>query len=437
MKIHIRKNADRIIKQEDVLLLAAFLVSAFNSYFPIILFTVLALYAVFIQRDSAVVLKTLSLFVLRTTAVNSQLFSSFNSFGGYRYVLIFFMVGSMIFLSKVDGEGKRVCTTLFIGLLIFSATSVLSILFNGSFPTLSLVRLLLYVTAFYGVVKTIGATHRRVDWVEYFCLFFGIIFFISIFTIPIMSLRTRNGHAFQGVLGHPNNFGIYAAVYLAFLCASKRVSRNFRIFMIAATIYMLYLSESRTGMLSALLVVALAMFVYYKDRMGRFVFIVAVSVLALAFAAILFDEFLPTATDVVSDFLWKKHKESLFYSKRGPIKQFAAKFAYDPIIGTGFMAPFQAGIRDWSLNFELFVEDANVFLSVLGNCGIIGFLIWVTLFSKLFSVGNKRLCYCFIAPFIISSGEMVFFSTNSAGLMLYVLFGIFLFSPKESEGSLS
>lgn len=417
-----------LIDKFDLMLITLFLVSAINFQVAIGLFALIILFNLFALRDSAAFLKILVLFVLRTTAMNSMIFRNGSINGAIRYILILICAVGMIIYSAVDKEEKGYLSIICMGLYSFSIISALGSVIYGSYPVVSIVKLILYSVAFYAVLRTIAATSHRVDWIDYFSKLFGLIFFASIFVIPFAVFRTRNGHAFQGVMNHPNVFGVYAPSFIALLCANKKIGLKIKMPFTIAVLYMLYLSESRTGLFASLFILCLVFMVHYKNRINQFVWMVLCVFIIGGIICVVFSEYIPSIQKIASDFLWKGAEGNLFYSKRGPIHRMLDKFKVSPLIGCGFMAPYEAGVQSWTMNFDMYVEDSNVFLSVLGGTGIIGFILWIGYNLYILIKGNKDYIYLFLGTFVISSGEMIFFSTNSPGLMLYIMIGLFLFN---------
>ena len=134
---------------------------------------------------------------------------------------------------------------------------------------------------------------------------------------------------------------------------------------------------------------------------------------------------------LIEAFIHKGGEENILYSRMGQIGRFQQKFEAHPFFGTGFMVPYKEGLVSYTMNFDLYVEQGNVFLAVLSELGILGIIYWAIMNVWLFIEGNKNYIHLFAAPFIISSGEMVFFSTNSLGTILCFLFAIYLFTDKE------
>ena len=61
-------------------------------------------------------------------------------------------------------------------------------------------------------------------------------------------------------------------------------------------------------------------------------------------------------------------------------------------------------------------------------------LLFVFTYSLIYIKGDKSMPILFFAPFLISMGEMAFFSTNSYGLIMYFFIAIYLIDGiKESE----
>ena len=417
------------IQKADKYLLLGFVISMTNRYAWMAMATLLIL-AIF-KNDVVTVIKGLLLFIIRVAAFNSVLVASLGSFSIFRYVFIIIYSVGIIYITK-NVQPNREISVLRIMLTIFFLYSV-----NGSYPMVSITKTLMYVISFYAVLKGVFCTRDSFDWENYIYKMLYIIMLLSLFAIPFTTLRTKNGHAFQGILNHPNVFGIVAAVFVAFVVINYRDSRERNTITIIAVLFMQYLSESRTGLFSSVFILVVYILVSFKKRISRrtftFFFILLFAVLILFFIPDISDKMF----DMMHKFIFKGNNENLLYSKRRMFSQFDTKFGDHPFLGTGFMSLYIPGIRSFAMEFDQYVETVNVFMAVLGEMGIIGFVYWVCLYGYIYFKGDKKNVHLFIVPFIISSGEMVFFSANSVGFLLFFCFAVYLFPPKEGQEDLT
>lgn len=393
-----------------------------------VLFSIL-LFVPVLKKDTVGALKGLAIFVIRSTAMNPMIAATLGSLGVVRYFVILAFALGIISISENNREPRLRTLTLF--LAVFFTYITLIAFTTSSYPVVSLTKGFLYIIVFYAVAKGVSSTIKDYDWCSFFEKTLSLLFFISLFTIPIMSLRVKNGRAFQGIFVHPNTFGIYGALLIAFLCMIKKEKKYLQLFLIVATLYMQYLSESRAGLIASLIIILIYFFTVYRNRIHKGLLAALCILIAVTVVLFMFPQAAGKFGSIVESFIYKGGEEYILYSRMGQIGRFQQKFEAHPYFGSGFMVPYQQGVVSYSMDFDLYVEQGNVFLAVLSELGIVGFVYWMLMNVWIFAKGNKKFVHLFAAPFIISSGEMVFFSTNSLGTILCFLFAIYLFCPKE------
>ena len=197
--------------------------------------------------------------------------------------------------------------------------------------------------------------------------------------------------------------------------------RLFDLFVIACVFVLIFMSSSRTALISATVVVA-THFMFSNIRWLYKVLILLFSLILLILALEL------PMFNFLNDFIYKGH-DDLLYSREDLINENLNRFYENPFIGTGFNVPYVEGVRSFEFSFDLIVENGNFATALLGDIGIIGILIFFLCYYYIFACGNKRYAVLFIAPFIVSMGEMVFFSTNGCAIVLYFYFAAYLNNP--------
>ena len=279
--------------------------------------------------------------------------------------------------------------------------------------------------AFNAILYGVAATSHEINWVCYLRRFFLLLFGISLFTIPFMVLRTKNGHAFQGIFIHPNLFAIYGAVLVALLLTDvERTKVRYVLVVIPVILYMQYLSESRTGLLSSLLIIGVYfLYSFSGSKKIKYGFLAACLAVGLL---VCFPFIAERFSRQAKEFAYKKADGNLLYSRRGQIRRFLEKISASPVWGTGFMAPYEENVRSYDIRTDAYVEQGNIFLAVTSETGVVGTIVFAVLFLTVYHNGKKEYAHLFATPFIISCGEMVFFSTNSVGLTLFFLQAIYL-----------
>ncbi|MBP5639040.1 MAG: O-antigen ligase family protein, partial [Victivallales bacterium] len=354
----------------------------------------------------------------------TKLQCTLQNISSYRYQFIILFAAGIFILGVFNCKQKRQLAVISSLTLLFLGEITLSAYLYGSYPVVSVLKGLLYVLAFNAVLYGVFATADKINWICFLKRFFLLLYGLSIFAIPFMSLRTKNGHAFQGIFIHPNLFGIYAAVLIALLLAEIHASKvKYVVACILAVLFMQYLSESRTGLFSSLLVIGVY-FIYSFKGSKKIQYVL----LGLFFVSMMV-LFMPDVSERIyeksEDFIFKKAGDNLLFSRRGQIRRFAEKISASPVWGTGFMAPYDKNIKSYDLKLDAYVEQGNIFMAVTSETGFFGTVIFALIFIAIYCKGNKEYAHLFATPFIISCGEMVFFSTNSVGLTLYILLAVY------------
>lgn len=425
MRIPLEFSIRRDISDEakvNLWLLIGFLLSFLHVAVCGIFFAALLL---LMKRGAAGCVKAIFILIARTTIISTVIAVDVSGLSILKWVLVFILSADIAFLNKVQGdEERRIMQTIGLLLSAYVLYIVVTALITSSYPVVSIFKSVSYAFVFFAVLKGIAISHSTTDWIRFLHAVFSAFLIISFVTMPIMSLRYINIEYFQGIGNHPNNFAIYAAAYIVLLLNSMEKCPKFNIVMILLTVFMIYISRSRTAMFTSVAMFALYLIRLFRYRQKTALYTTAVIASALL---VLFALFSDEITGIVEGFVYKGSNELLF-SRNIQIELFNERFSTNPYLGTGFMVPFIPGVKDFSFSFDLFVEHGNILFAVLGDTGIAGTLLFILLYGYILISGYKKRILFFVFPVIISSGEMVFFSTNSMGVLFYIFFGIFVFS---------
>lgn len=413
-------------ENNDALICIGFILSLFHWVLAAAFCVLLLLY---LQQGIRGGVKALIILAIRTN-LSKSIASSFGSGGMVKYAVIFMISFYLIYQSHpLNPERLK----RFLGLLaLFVISNMLTAFMVSSYPITAFFKLISYSVPFYAVVKAIG-DDSEYDYIEYMISWFTIVLLASIVAIPVESLNYINGD-FQGILLHPNTFGLFGAVYvgiMAYQLANGREtnSKSFRFICIALALVMLYLSKSRTGMFSALIFVAAAYIlsdqIHIAPKVVLGIIVIAIGVLYLRIA--------PELSDAVNKFI-SKRGETRFLESRDVMKEaFETSYAANPLFGTGFLVPFKEGVRDFSLSFSLVAEPGNLVYAVVGNSGIIGTILFVLYIGYIAVCAGRQKLLLAIIPLMISMGEVAFFSTNNLAVWYYVMYGVCLAFDGENE----
>ena len=374
------------INRQNLLLFICFFLSSISPV-AVIAFATISILYYNAKNDSIGLAKAFALYVLRVSAMNHVLFAPV-TYGAIKYALMVAYALSLIIMTKANYTRKNKIIRIAIPLIIYGGYTTIVSLLNGSYPVVSLIKLTLFIIAFYSILKTVAYTIDSFDWIDYFYKWYRLVMLICVISIPFGILRTKNGHALQGIFDHPNIFAIYCAMFIT-LWLSKKEKKIIDCLFLPVILFMQYLSEARTGMFASLIIIAVFLLFKYRHRLHKIV-LLGIGVLIVIYTAItVFPEAFGSVTSKISEFVWKSADDNLFYSRTGQIERFLTRFSDHPLWGSGFMAPYEPGKRSFEIAFDLYIEQGNLFFAILGETGIIGLLFWLLLYGNIYVCGNK------------------------------------------------
>ena len=350
--------------------------------------------------------------------------SSFGAGGMIKFAVIFIIAFFLIHQSRAKNQKRLDNLLLLLGLYLFS--NVITLVFVSSFPVTGLFKLISYSIPFYAILKGVGDDDQY-DYLDYMLRWFTIILVGSLVAIPLGGRFNYVNGDFQGVLNHPNTFGLFGAVYVGLLVYQLAIgkikfSEKKWIGLGVLALALMWLSRSRTGMFSAAFCCAIAFWTTQKMSIGKKVCLgMMIGILLVVYATMSVK-----GMNAVNKFVYKRGESEILSSREEMRIAYEEKYAYSPMLGTGFLVPFVEGYRNTSLSFNLIAEPGNLYYAVMGDSGIVG----TTLFCLyvgyiLFCCGMRKL-ELGVIPLIISMGEVAFFSTNNLAAWYYVIFGVCL-----------
>ena len=416
--------------RDNLWLFFGFLVSLFHTILCGLFFLLLLLLT---RRGAVGCIKAILTIIARTTLLNPVIAADASGLSIIKWLLVFLFAAYIVLFTKVPNPSDRqLLQTFSLLLLVYVLYIMIIALLNSSFPIVSIFKAISYSFVFYAIMKGIAVSNAHYDWCKYLRVIFSAFFIVSLFTIPIMSMRPISVHYFQGIAIHPNAFAIYAAAYVALLLNNMEKHPKFNTMMIVVVMFMIYISRSRTAMFTCVIMLLLYFLGLLKHKHKTAICIVV----TITFILLALSVFLPGQyISLIERFVFKGNVDSILFSREVQLELFNQRFEASPYFGTGFMVPFVPLIRDFGFAFDLYVEHGNILFAILGDTGIIGLLLFLLLYGYIFASGFRRNFILFLFPLIVSAGEMVFFSTNSMGVLFYVFFGVFLFSSTSTVSS--
>lgn len=357
-----------------------------------------------------------------------------------KWILIFVFSLYILFNQKNEQpnhDQSIINNNLLILLGIFVVYSITASFITGSYPVISAFKIISYAIPFFAVIVGVSITNHKINWAEYCYLLLTPVVIASAIVIPFNRFKVVND-SFQGVVNHPNLFGIVGTIYICFLLNSYYASKNKRqlgakrIILLVLTFVMIYLSGSRTGMFSSL-VILLVYFVTINTR-SKVKIVLGVAILAtvmLVYFSINTNGYKGFA-DSVNKFI-TKHEEtnSIFETREALMRASMNKFRNNNFLGSGFGAEYIRNVKSYEFSMNKTYESGNLYTTLLGDTGILGFGFFVVYMGYILLKSKPEKWILFFTPIIVSLGEMAFFSTNNIAIYYFVMLGICICNEKR------
>lgn len=292
----------------------------------------------------------------------------------------------------------------------------------------------------------------------------GFLLLIMVSSLPFVLIPSigylRNGSGFQGVLNHPQAFGLVMALFGALLfgglLAQKRPSRN-AIALVLVCFGLIMMSKTRTAGLAFVLgtVLGVASLLLLSRTSLKFVAPALLSrrVQMLAFGGLVVAITLGSQLKAASSqFLTKGGAAEgaslgeLYDDSRGIlIVPMLQNIEAQPFTGIGFGVASQSYFmqvkRDPMLGLPISasIEKGVMPLAVLEEVGIPGFIlvcIWIFLLLRRAATGGvATLCVAIVALLLLllNMGESVLFSPGGMGMLLLIMLAWAAAKPLEQR----
>lgn len=371
-----------------------------------------------------------ALIFLTTRGIMNPAIATQTYFPAFRWIVLLGSTSLILISAKLRGANKTKYNKVFLITLYFFIIVFGFGLFISSYPVTSSFKLISFTVTFLAVIKGMAATEHIFKLKEFFVGFYTILFIVSALMIPFPYFRVINTD-FQGIFNHVNIFGVIGTLYLAAFLNSEwfKEHKYFRNVVCIGIFIMIYLSASRTGMISAILVLMVYLITNHRLFTWKKIGIILGVVLILLFS----NHFSMIIDDGINEFLYKNNAESIWSSREEIVTAYKQKYEEEPLFGTGFMVPYEREFKDYSLNFDLKVEPGNIIWALLGDVGIIGTgLFWIMALIILLNGKLKRL-HMLLGAYVVCMGEMVFFSVNNMSILLYLLIGAYMFDHESVD----
>lgn len=173
-----------------------------------------------------------------------------------------FYLFSSIF--KLDKKSINRLRWVMATVAFFTIYNVFVALFFSSLPTVASFKVLSYSIVFIGILIGFANISKRFNILDRMLNYFKIIILTSLLTIPFPVAYLINGWSFQGVLNHPNMFGIFTVLFVAILLGkygNNQKITKFDLFFLTISLLMIILTNSRTALLSTVVIICMVLFI--------------------------------------------------------------------------------------------------------------------------------------------------------------------------------
>jgi len=405
-------------------------------------YVLLALLAL-LGRRQAVIALALSWFF---TMVNSGLVpaTSFGAIG--RYVVIMAAATSVLLRFKAKSEGSL--RGLIWATWLFAAFVFMHSLLVSPFADVSLLKLTSWLMVFLTLLSAWGGLmpDARVWLANQMFWAFAVLALLSLLLIFLPVGYLRNGSGFQGLLNHPQAFGVAMAFLGAWAFARVLSVRGVMYAELAVFFLALLLivaSESRTAGVALVLAIFATLALvrltskkrlksllpaFQSNNFRLFVLVVALALLM----------FTPKIVQMANDFLSKSGRAdvsdliSAYEVSRGVLYlPMLENIAADPWrgIGYGIASESQSLVvqRDPLLGLPISapVEKGIMPLAILEELGVLGFgvfVLWLLIVLRYAIKGGLIGLALILVVLLVNLGEAIFFSPGGMGLLAILMF---------------
>ncbi len=398
-------------------------------------YLVLAVYSLFGRRQiiEALFLSWFLNLLNEQVAPNTE-YESFS-----RYIVIIFSFFSILLRSnfaKID-----FLTTITFGLGLFL---IIHGIFFSSFPIISVLKALNWTLIILSLIlawKGLSYLEREKtkNWIIDFLFLIILISFIIMFISDIgYNLNFRH---YQGILNHPQAFGLTSAALLAMSLGQLSNLNNIKLLLFAKiilSIFLLFASGSRTAFfaISIALIFSLFLVILFRPKLINLnnIYFNQIIILLVILSPILF----LISKEIYELFLGflSKHPGVNFESILFSYKK-SRQVLYDPMINNIFESPIMGigfGLPS-DLSFEKIkyfqgipvsapIEKGLLPLAILEEIGLFGFLFFVTWIFFLVRISifiNFKSILIILTVLFFNLGEAGLFSPNGYGMLYLIL----------------
>jgi len=407
----------------------AFLLSFYNEA-TLLFFTFSLLYLLKDKAEGAI--KITLLLTLRGI-INPGVAVEYGSLQIYKLMLMTFCCAYLcFFINRIKPSWRNRLKFFLIPVVIFLLFNILISFFFSSLPLIGVFKTVNFGIAFCGVLIGIAYSKNRLGLIEWILNWYKLLIFASAFFLAHPVGYLTNGWSFQGMINHPNVFGITTVLMISLLLGKLSIIGKMNlaeILFLVFSFFMILLSHSRTSFLSVLMILLLFFFSRLVSGLTH------LKVVAMSFTGIFIITVFKPLIPYLLEFLSKGQTlDNFLLSREVQIKEMIANIQRSPLFGNGFGVPVLP-LKSYEFSLNYVVEPGNLILAVLSFSGMIGAILFFIYMLQIFLFNKVNLRdrpFLYFSPLLISMGEMVFFSPNNIGVFCYFSLGMYMFSEKKN-----
>ncbi|MEX6381085.1 O-antigen ligase family protein [Staphylococcus saprophyticus] len=407
---------------EYILIVVFFVLSLINIPLLIISFLVSLIY---LKQRHVGILKILILLVFRFIISEGIDNVSGNSIVSYlKYLTLLVIAPIYLIINYKTLKRKQTIAKFMISTVSLMIIFILISIIATAFPLIALMKVINYFLPLMIIILLMLMIEKKEDFFFWTCDIFKIIIVFSMLFIISPIGYLRNGISLQGIVNHPNLFGILLVIAIQMFFIEVAIKKKLTIiqtFIILLSIYELLLTNSRTSLLSLFVCITI-FFIISKIKLiskiiTLFVLLIGAIILYLT----------PATNEFVTSYIQKgQSSDQILLSRYGQIDNTIFVLHESPIFGIGFGIP----VNRTSLELNSFVFEAgNLLFGLLIYVGIFGAICYLIYLFYIIFINkkiNRNIFPLFIATLLINMGELVMFSSNNVGIICYIVWGFYL-----------
>lgn len=332
--------------------------------------------------------------------------------------------------------------------LLFLVAASLSSVLKSYALTVSVFKILAFAVGFFTIAMGVNLSSEY-KWYRWIYTFWVVILLSSLPLIPTKFGYTR-GKAFQGILNHPQEYGVFFAIPAALLTARLFFDREeklspFHLAVLSAMWGTIIIAKVRTGVFAVVLAffVTSVVFLFRRLDPSKEAFIKPFSLFAILLILAISVLHFERIYDAIFEFSTKGYtrevrqgemsvNEAVLTTRTQFIIPSLQNFEENPLLGIGFgiasdPSHFWVG-KFYGISVTARTEKGFVFSALLEETGILGtllFLVFIIVFSKdVLKFGNFSSYMFLLTAFFVTFGEMGFFSPGAKGLYVWFCMAI-------------